>query len=193
MTKLNIGNVYTFNVNPEDKYQYFTAPKRHVTENGRLEQFEIYWRSMFDSITEHNIGLYLQTELSEPITGQSKNQSSRLHFHGYIEFEDIHSLKWFLLYGTVLLSRVSTYEIDTIADPDHWYGYVHKQKFLGLPDISTCGMEERIVQLKGNPLNSQVIAGVEGDELCSSPPPPIKITTKKDGKIKKKIKKYKNK
>lgn len=146
MTKLNVGTLYSFTISPSDTYQYFKAPERSVQEVGREKKFDRFWRNLLNSITENNIDIYLQTELSEPVKDNTL-QSSRLHFHGYIRFPTADTLKWFLLYGTILLDRVCSYYIDTISDYGYWNEYVHKQKFLLLPRIATVAMEIDISEL----------------------------------------------
>lgn len=136
MAKLELDTVYTFNVSPSDSYQYTRAPTKSAGDTDRLKTFNKYFVRFFQQFTLQEIEFYLQTELSEPVTDKHTVQVSRLHFHGYIRFPTVNSLKWFLLYGTSLLEKVCRYEIDTIADPDKWNDYVHKQSFLGLPKIT---------------------------------------------------------
>lgn len=134
----------TFNVNPDDRHQYYDAPKQSVKDADRLDRFMRFWRTFFDRITEYDIEVYLQVEASEPYKGSSAIQRSRLHFHGYIRFPDIDSLKWFHLYGCALINQCAVYEIDTIEDPRYWYEYVHKQKFLMWPRIATVALDNEI-------------------------------------------------
>lgn len=134
-TKLALTQKYTFNVSPSDSYQHYIKPTTSKGEEDRLSKFTKYWKRFFQEFTLNEIHFYLQTELSEPIGETDTNQSSRLHYHGYITFPTVHSLKWFLLYGTVLLSKVCRYTIGPINDPEVWYNYVTKQSFLELPII----------------------------------------------------------
>ncbi len=133
--------VYAFNVSPDDHHQYVTKPPKTTSDKvdsvDRLKTFNRYWSNFFTEFKLNDIEIFLRTELSEPVHEKSANQESRLHFHGYILFKDVSALKWFLLYGTVLLSRVSRYTIVKISDADVWRVYVRKQSFLKLPKIES--------------------------------------------------------
>lgn len=149
-TKLQLGTVYTFNVSPDNDRQYECRPKGSLADRDRLESFVKYWTRFFQEFTISEVEFYLQIELSEPVLESHTTQRSRLHFHGYISFPNASSLKWFLLYGTILLSEVSRYTIGTIGDPDTWYQYVTKQSFLGLPVIEQFNGLDRFYK-KGDP------------------------------------------
>jgi len=59
----------------------------------------------------------------------------RLHYHGVIYFTNIDSIRWFLMYGAVDLSRVCSYNIEPIKDRDQWVQYCTKQEFLKWPVV----------------------------------------------------------
>lgn len=139
---LQLETVYTFNVSPSDKYQYEKAPQSTTEQKGehnRLQSFTKYWTKFFQEFTISEIQFHLQTELSEPVFDGSGRQVSRLHYHGYIKFPNVSSLRWFLLYGTVLLDKVCRYTIGSIEDPLVWYNYISKQSFLKLPMLTQFG------------------------------------------------------
>lgn len=175
MTKIQLSQLYTFNVNPSDTYQYFKKPQRSADYVPRHKAFNRYWSHMLNAFSEYEVEFYLQTEISEPVTGESNHQRSRYHFHGYIQFPTVSSLRWFLSYGTVLLADTSTYKIDTINDPDHWYNYVHKQEFLQLANISTCGMDHDINEHRAKHSLKDIacIEGVEGVAEATPQPPTL--------------------
>lgn len=138
---LRPGIVYAFNVAPCDSYQYCEKPPKTTEERcgdeNRLSKFRKHWDRFFTEFKLNDISVHLFCELSEPVYEKSANQSSRLHYHGYIYFEDVPALKWFLLYGTVLLSRSCRYTVGAISDSNKWYSYITKQSFLGLPSITS--------------------------------------------------------
>lgn len=182
--KLGLGIVYSFNISPSDQYQHFMKPQESLGEEDRLPKFTRAWSRYLQLLTTNEIEYRLQTELSEPIVKTDVNQSSRLHFHGYIRFTTIHSLKWFLLYGTIYLSKISRLHIDTIADPEHWYSYVTKQEFLGLPAHGNDIREFYIHGQKDTIATKEVVSNSGGG---AAPPPPFERSNRK---ISKKIRKH---
>ncbi len=112
---------YEITINPEDRYQYFGAPRR-------LEKFIVKSQSLLrDSLGVYDTEYELVTELSEPyINVHKKSPLPRLHFHGKIKFKtDVH-VGLFLLNGLYLLSRFALVTINKYRK-DKWTGYIHKQ------------------------------------------------------------------
>jgi len=141
---LHVNRVYAITINPVDGHQYFVGrPKDGITSNGRLEKFKSYW-------TSHSplskIALYakfwMNTELSEPVRGDSATQRPRLHLHGVIRFDDIEGIKQFLLYEAVDLSAICRYDIKPLEDWMTWRRYMYKQAFLGLPCMKNYILDE---------------------------------------------------
>lgn len=152
--KIHLGIEYTFTVNPEGQYDSLKrtsleVPKRHESVHKSM-------RKIFAELAVSGVQYYLQMEASEPIGGVTpKKAGSRFHYHGYIKFPTVESLRDFYEYGTVYLTNTSSYEIDTIKDRDAWDEYVNKQSFLGWPvdctydyDTSYKKSEKRIKKSK---------------------------------------------
>lgn len=148
--KVHMNQLYTFNVSPSDTYQYESGRDEKYETFTRLKKFQKYWNNLFKEFSVADVQYYLQTELSEPYSGNDKLQSSRLHFHGYIAFPNREALLWFHLDGSVLLAKTCRFEIDTIADPQIWYDYVHKQAFLELPVITNTSIDDLYTWFAGD-------------------------------------------
>lgn len=140
---LAIGVIYAFNINPDN--QYVIKSKKSVADADRLQRFVRAWNNLLTELSISNIEYYLHMEASEPYKGteSATAQFSRLHWHGYIRFPNVESLRWFHLYGASLLTHSSTFCIKPITDPDMWYGYVHKQDFLKWPVLGDPGDLDR--------------------------------------------------
>lgn len=160
---LRIGETYTFNIAPADKYQYFDKPPKSLGDFDRLKMFTKHWTKFMKEFDIANIKYYLQTELSTPFDGKNKEQRSRLHYHGIIYFPDKEALTWFLLYATLLLYECATFKIDTIKDPIDWHTYVHKQKELCLPRLWSDQFASKPYEIKNNNLNIEYTEDVKGN------------------------------
>lgn len=139
-----LGTSYAFNINPDDAHQYFDkTPKSTLEriENDRLKRFVQAFTRLLQEFTLNEILFHMKVEASFPCKETSTNFRSRLHFHGYIKFPTVHSLRWFYLYGTVILDKVARTIIKPIGDPEGWHKYIHKQDFLKWPEITQFGGE----------------------------------------------------
>lgn len=136
---LQVGKEYTFTVNPEN--QHHGKKKACVTEKDKDRDVLInnQWKKLLQEFSINSIEFILQMEASEPVRGNRDPDKavSRLHYHGKIFFTTRDSLRWFLMYGTAILSKICSYEIDELNDPELWEEYCNKQSFLEWPRLRT--------------------------------------------------------
>lgn len=127
------GQSYAVTINPENQY-HTVRYKSSVVESTRIESFESHIGKLLPQVF-NNCGYSFITEISEnPIMKKCKGkQEPRLHLHGVVRFASADDIKEFLLYGSIMLAKVSNYAVEPLSDLDKWIAYCSKQSFLGLP------------------------------------------------------------
>jgi len=117
-TFYNIGQKYALSINPSDKYQYFSTPKRyrkvHSHLYNELQGLTCYYK-LYIEISEPN------QQLFPPFQG------ARIHAHGYIVFRTRKELGKFLEHDLTRLLKTHTLKITTIENTDLWLKYCQKQ------------------------------------------------------------------
>lgn len=125
---------YTFNLSPNDKYQYFGDPKR----------FTKFYSFIYELLLGLNGQYTMNIELSEPRGPQNSGKTGpRLHTHGILYFETKKALIKFMMNDYYKLLRVCRVEIDSISDFKYWYDYCHKQLFFNKCFKNTIGLWKR--------------------------------------------------
>lgn len=146
---LQVSEEYSFTINPDKQSE--SVPPQSLADRQRCDVINDRWKNMLKQFSLNGIDFRLQMEASEPYRGNRDptKSGSRLHYHGLIFFNTVHSLKWFHMYGSTLLSKTCSFEIDTIDDPDYWESYCNKQSFLEWPHIATFKYSNRVPSKKG--------------------------------------------
>ena len=126
--KLHLNVEYTFTINPEA--QCNRAKGNTLEMTSRHGRVHYHVKKVLDELASYGVQYYLRMEASEPLNAKPKVAGSRFHYHGIILFPSVESLRDFYEYGTVLLTEMCSYEIDTIGNRDKWMAYVEKQSFL---------------------------------------------------------------
>jgi len=117
---------YSITLNPVDRYQY----------HGFEDRYQKFRRNAYSRIASLKQNLMLYIEISEPHQMILQGKAGpRLHMHGTIQFDNKDDLRRFLLSGLYLLTRWTSVDIDTIADPKIWLRYMTKQRLLQKPRL----------------------------------------------------------
>lgn len=141
-----LGVAYTFNWNPENKYQFYSKG----TE--RLRHFRNQFNELIAGLK--GINYYFVIELSEPRTNQyssgARNDNClgpRYHVHGVIRFKSRLAIFDWLNHHLFKFFTTGVVEIDTIEDLENRIEYCRKQQFifldknppiLNIPEDSIC-------------------------------------------------------
>jgi len=129
---------YAISINPDDSHQYMT--EKEYTK--RLKLFVDNQKIILNRILQPlKYELYLEVS---PV--------GRLHWHGYIKYNNIETLKRFYLTQVIKLKHISTFEIDTMNGK--WDAYVVKQYKIWDTKITS---EDRINKLALMDVESEVI------------------------------------
>lgn len=113
MEDIEINVEYAITINPSDKFQCFDYMKRMDCFKKLFNEKIRPLVSFGDMCTQ----LYLEI-----------SKMGRLHYHGTIEFQNEEDIGEFFLNKIHLLIDRTSFEIDTISDPEIWYDYCTKQK-----------------------------------------------------------------
>lgn len=116
-----IGVLYAVTFNPCDTHQYILKPDRKT-------KIKTVYREILETC---NCKYYLKLEFSEPRGMRTKDFfGPRLHFHGFLRFDNKEQLHDFLFKTYHLLCKYGTSDIDLVNDPAIWWDYIHKQKII---------------------------------------------------------------
>lgn len=118
---LEIGVVYSFNVNPNDAHQCLNEYK---VKKSRFIRVHKYFRKVFQSF---NWEYELYPEISTPMDGK---RIPRVHYHGLVCFKDIDQiLEW---YDTIHieLKKMSMFEMDSWDAKEKYLNYCKKNQIL---------------------------------------------------------------
>lgn len=132
--KYQPGITYTFDIDPNDSFQYLSSPKNSTGDHDRLKEFEKCMNKVVHDIMKYDIEVVVQLECSQPYSGEFK-KCARLHAHGLIRFLSLDAIKQFDLYISTELFMMGTIKIDTIKDLEKRYRYMTKNILFGYPEI----------------------------------------------------------
>lgn len=110
-----VGTLYSITINPDDSHQYIDDPDR-------LDKLRRYWSK---HLAKYSWEYNLYAEFSTPNNSKS---FPRYHFHGIIMFRTKGQLRRWYNSTYRQLSKVSYFDIDTIADIEYWQSYCQKNQ-----------------------------------------------------------------
>lgn len=114
--------LYSFTINPNDRYQYFEDPSR-------ITRAIIHLKKALDFCSFH---YNLYCEMSQP---NDSMRLPRLHAHGLIEFDSPLQVKRWYEVDFNKLSKTNYFNLDTIEDIKQWSKYCKKNNLI-MEDIT---------------------------------------------------------
>lgn len=123
-TFYTLDRCYALTINPEDKYQHYSAIREERIQLSRQRLLEVF------SDTPKGFHFEFYTEISEPTTGVRGNGCTRVHHHGTIMFTTKSSLIWWLTTKWNCFPGWTSIVCKPIEDKDVWHKYCTKQMWL---------------------------------------------------------------